>query len=292
MDKKKTVSYEIADINFKISAPWEEKISRAFEPFVRNEVEEHWNVEFLPAAYIESAGVPAVFENQAIRVFEKSSGVFERQYYNDRADGSPYASVGIDVNAKQVHIKYLPEAEEKFGTGEADFFCIAFEKILMEEQAMILHAALVDTPYGGILFSGNSGAGKSTQAELWCCYKNAKLINGDRPILKKTSDGWRAYGSPYAGSSRCHLSESCKVRAIIFVKQAKTCELKRLSSVEKFRKVFGNLTVNLWDQEFVSKAGAFTQKLIEEVPIYEFQCTKEQEAVTVLEQFLIETKKI
>lgn len=292
MDKKKTVSYEIAGVCLKISAPWEEKISQAFAPFVRTEGEESWKVEFSPVENIVSTGRSHVFENSVFRVYERSPGIFERQYYNDRTDGSPYVSVITDTNGKRVYTDYLPEAEEKFGTGEADFFCIAFERILMEEQAMILHAALVDTPYGGILFAGHSGAGKSTQADLWCRSGKGKLLNGDRPILKEGADGFFAYGSPYAGSSGCHLNESCRVRMIVFVKQAKTCQLKELSSVEKFRKVFGNLTVNLWDQEFVSKAGAFTQRMIEKVPIYEFQCTKESEAVTVLEQFLIETKEI
>lgn len=282
MDKKKTVSYEIAGVCLKISAPWEEKISQAFAPFVRTEGEESWKVEFSPVENIVSTGRSHVFENSVFRVYERSPGIFERQYYNDRPDGSPYVSVITDTNGKRVYTDYLPEAEEKFGTGEADFFCIAFERILMEEQAMILHAALVDTPYGGILFSGHSGVGKSTQADLWCRYENAKLINGDRPILKRNSDGWKAYGSPYAGSSGCYLNENCEIRTIVFLQQSDKCSLRKLEGVEKFRKVFGNLTVNLWDPIFVSKAGEFVQGLMQEIPMYEFQCTKEKEAVLAL----------
>lgn len=81
------------------------------------------------------------------------------------------------------------------------FSHIGFEELLIGRDRLTLHASLVDSPYGGLLFSGVSGVGKSTQGDLWERFADASLINGDRPILRKTSDGWMASGSPYAGSS-------------------------------------------------------------------------------------------
>ena len=280
------IGYEIAGMKLTVSTPWKEKVSDAFRPFVREFENADWEVVFSEIPKVEIPNGKMLYENSIFRVYEREEGVFERQYYNDRADRTAYVSVLTDAKQKKVFTNYLGEAKGKFGSGEAEFFCIAFEKILMEEQAMILHASCVDTPYGGLLFVGHSGAGKSTQAELWCQHGNGKLLNGDRPILKAGTEGFFAYGSPYAGSSGCHVNERCKIRAMFFVKQAETCQLRPLKGVEKFRKVFGNLTVNLWDPTFVAMAGNFAQKLAEEIPMYEFSCTKEQEAVETLELLL------
>ena len=73
--------------------------------------------------------------------------------------------------------------------------------------------ALIETAYGGILFSGVSGAGKTTQAELWMQWEQARQINGDRPILvSKVIREWLGCGSPYAGSSECYINECIPIK--------------------------------------------------------------------------------
>ena len=286
MKENQTITYKIAEVKLQLNMPWEQTVSKAFRPFVSESEDYDWKITFQEKQVLEKFGNPPLFQNNVFRVYERTDGIFVRQYYNDRPDLTPYVSVAVDAAKKQVMTEYLPEAAGKFGAGEADFFCIAFEKILMEEQAMILHASCVDTPLGGILFSGHSGAGKSTQGDLWCRYGGAKLLNGDRPIIRQVGNEWRAYGSPYAGSSGCHINDSSSIRAIVFIQQAKECQVRKVQGIEKFRKIFGNLTVNLWDQAYVTKASAFVQRLAEAVPVYELKCTKDQEAVLALQKFL------
>ena len=45
-----------------------------------------------------------------------------------------------------------------------------------------------------IAFSGPSGVGKSTQAEIWKQCFQADILNGDRALLRKADQGWKAYG--------------------------------------------------------------------------------------------------
>lgn len=286
MKEYQAITYTIADIRLRMDTPWKETVSKAFYPFVEETESYDWQIKFRPVPGLWQFSENPLFCNEIFRVYQESSDIFVRQYYNDRPDGSAYLSAYLDASKKEVSVEYLPEAISRFGSGERDFFCIGLEKILMEEHAVVLHAALVDTPYGGLLFSGASGAGKSTQAELWCTYGHGKLINGDRPILKRTEEGFRAYGSPYAGSSGCHLAKSCKVRMIVLVRQAKRCALRRVRGMEGFRRVFENLTINIWDQAFVSEAGDMIQKLVSEIPVYELECTKDRDAVIILQKML------
>lgn len=156
----------------------------------------------------------------------------------------------------------------------------------MHERRMMLHSACVDTPLGGLLFSGPSGIGKSTQADLWCRYAGGRLINGDRSILYRTDGGWKAYGSPYAGSSKCYVNESCRVRAILFLQQSSECRLRLMDTAEGFRRIFSCLTVNSWDSWFVSKACDFALEIAETMPVYEFSCTPSRNAVEMLRERL------
>lgn len=286
MKNYQTSTYKIADIGIRLDSPWKEKVSKAFQPFMEGNGKYDWLIKFRPVQMLPQVQTEPLFTNDIFKSYQESSEIFVRQFHHERLDGSAYASAQINIERKQVLVEYLPETVKRFGSGERDFFYIALEKILIEENAVILHAACVDTPLGGILFSGASGAGKSTQADLWCSYGQGRLINGDKAILKKAEDGWRSYGSPYAGSSNCHLAESCRIRAIVFPCQSEQCKLRRLKGAEMFRKVFGNLTMNLWDKDFLDKTGDMTQQLISEIPVYELECIKTKEAVFVLQELL------
>lgn len=199
---------------------------------------------------------------------------------------SVYAKTVQDYKNNTVTIEYLEKGNRCFSDMTNSFFHIDFESILIHEQRMHLHAACVSTSLGGILFSGPSGIGKSTQADLWCNYRKAKLINGDRPILQQTEIGWQAWGSPYAGSSKCYVNDTCSVTAIIMLKQSECCSLRRLNTREAFRSVWSGLTVHTWDNFFVETASDLALDLINKVPVYEFCCTPDVNAVDFLEQEL------
>ena len=53
--------------------------------------------------------------------------------------------------------------------------------ILADAGMLVLHSSYIVTRQEqGILFSGPSGIGKSTQAALWQRYAGAEIVNGDR----------------------------------------------------------------------------------------------------------------
>ena len=280
------ITYQIADINIQLKTPWKQQVSDSFLPFLKQGGIFDWQIEYEIVSKIQEIDGTPLCGNEVYRVYQESPKMFVRYYHNDRTDGTPYAVSRMDMENKRVKVEFLPEARERFGSDRVDFFTIGFEKILMEEKAVILHAACVNTPYEGIVFSGKSGAGKSTQADLWCRYGQGKLINGDKTIIKKEDNAWYAYGSPYAGSSRCYVSEQCRLNAIVFPIQAGECSVRPLTKPEAFRKILGNLTVNYFDTEFVENAGNIALQLAMEVPVYELRCTKDEQAVLVLKELM------
>ena len=163
---------------------------------------------------------------------------------------------------------------------------LSLERILPLHEALLLHCAFIRVNGEAILFSGASGVGKSTQADLWCTYRDAKLINGDRPILSGEDSGWLAWGSPYAGSSRCHVNACCPVTAIVMLRQEKKCTLRRLGLSDAFRAVWSGLTISSWNEKLMEKAVDLSMQLINSVPVFEFGCTPDEQAVIYLEKEL------
>lgn len=70
--------------------------------------------------------------------------------------------------------------------------------IFADVGMLVLHSAYIVTRGGeGILFSGPSGIGKSTQAALWERFAGARTVNGDRALVPaRRKNGRRRDSTP------------------------------------------------------------------------------------------------
>lgn len=278
-------TYTIADVTLSFQTQQPVTITDSFRPF-NSEKHPDYLIEFKEVSALRPFPEKRLYEGISFTVAQNDGGEYYRWFRDAANENIPYAVGTYDWENKRIMIEYLPYGKRILQESGSCFFHIAWEALLMHEHRMMLHAACVDTPLGGLLFSGPSGIGKSTQADLWCRYADGHLLNGDRTILYEADEGWRAYGSPYAGSSKCYVNENCNVRAIIFLQQASECSLRRMDSAEGFRRIYACLTVNSWDAEYVSAACDFAMALVTTVPVYELACTSDYNAVKMLKDEL------
>lgn len=152
---------------------------------------------------------------------------------------------------------------------------------------VVLHSSYIESEGGAILFTAPSGGGKSTQAELWKKYKGARIINGDKSVIGNENGKWRAYGLPFSGSSEYCLNESYPVKAIVVLEKGKENILYR-RDIQEFSKVFSQTPLNVWDKEFCAKAMNRVADICSQIPIYNYICNREQDAVEILYQKLKE----
>lgn len=278
--------FKIADILITLKTEKLIHVSDRFHPFIMSGISSgDYEVVFhevdklpdLPDEWLQTGG--------AFDVGKFPSGKYFRRF-RDMMHGEIYAAAFYDWDRKKVEIEYLSSGQENLNQSDNCFFHIAWETIMQLERCMILHACCIDTYYGGILFSGKSGIGKSTQGNLWCQYENAVLVNGDRPIVKKDGSVWYAYGSPYAGSSRCHRDVRTPVKAIIMLKQAKQCSIRKLDAGEAFRNVYTGMTLSPWNPDCVRNSCDLAMSLVSEIPVYEMECTPDKQAVELLKRTL------
>lgn len=283
-NEKNCLFYTIAGITICFETEWKEEVNNDFKPFLGNNGENEYLVSFQMVEKLREYSGEYIYKNLGFSVFPDIDFEYVRRFHDSLNNERPYAITKMNLKERKIIVEYLADSCRFFCNSRNDFFHIGWEKMLLNEDRIILHAACVNSSLGGILFSGPSGIGKSTQAELWCKYVNSRLLNGDRVILHKDckSRRWNAYGSPYAGSSKCHLNEWCPVRAVVMLKKAQKCSIRRLDIREAFCRVFAQLTINSWDKGFVLKASDWVLKLVDDIPVYELACTPDERSVNLL----------
>lgn len=156
------------------------------------------------------------------------------------------------------------------------------EQVLLRHNAFLLHASVIDWQGRGILFTAPSGVGKSTQANLWHRLEGAEILNGDRAVIRLHQGQFRAYGSPYAGTSGIYNNHSVPITAIVSLSQATENSLEPLSPLAAFQRLYRESTVCAWNKEFVDKLSDCLTELIGSVPIYSLACRPDGGAVAIL----------
>ena len=276
----------IAGINLALDADLPIAAGEAFEPFLVPECQPDVRVMIRRTECLPGALGPQLYRGDCWRIFMGETGRPIRLFYETPESECPYSASAWDASGQIIRVEYLPAFDYRLAEMRSCFFHIDLEGILIRFRRLYFHASCVETPLGGILFSGPSGIGKSTQAGLWCRYRNARQINGDRPILSFDGERWLAWGSPYAGSSRVYVNDCCPVSAIVMLRQESTRSLRRLSAGEAFRAIWSGLTLHSWDRSFLETASSLAMELAAAVPVYEFGCTPDEAAVAFLEQEL------
>lgn len=281
--------FSIAGVIIRLQTDQSLEMEEAFAEFQTKNHQPDVDVLFYETNSIPSFSGNVLQESKYYKIFIGENGEEQCCFIDAIREQSPYAVRVMDEQCENIKIAYLKKGARCVSEFRNSFAHIDFETIMVRRNRLCFHAACVHTEFGGILFSGESGIGKSTQAELWCKYRNATQINGDRPILSLDDEKkWLAWGSPYAGSSLCHVNQNSPIRAIFMLKQSHTCEIRRLPMPEAFKAVWQGITIHSWNKTFVEQASELVMNLISYIPVYEFSCTPDEQAVVFLEEKLRE----
>lgn len=116
-----------------------------------------------------------------------------RYLYNTARDknAAPYAAVEGEGADRSILVS---EEYRKFTDAVSVLKALDLNHILLERNAVVLHASYIEHEGDAVLFCAPSGTGKSTQAELWKKYRSARIINGDRCLIRKGEAGFTAGG--------------------------------------------------------------------------------------------------
>lgn len=158
-------------------------------------------------------------------------------------------------------------------------------------RTLFMHGALIDVPdYGGVMFIGPSGVGKTTQAVLWSKLRGAEIINGDKVFLglrENRPDELLAYGSPWRGSSSYCLNRRVPLRAIIHLTRSPQKGIRRLSELEGLAHFATATFLPNWDVRLTEQVMDTMNDMLPMVPIYDMSCEPDETAVRLAEEALL-----
>lgn len=294
MNKKHIYRFGFADLNISLKTEWPVDITKNFKPFLIQQMDKVSDgiFEYQASDTLKRIQGKLLYQNLEYDVIMQTDGSNIRVFRDHKEEDTIYAYSKLPKCEDKISISVLKGNEQHFDDTNNSFFHTGWEQFLIQRNRLILHASLLNTQFGGLVFSGPSGIGKSTQAGLWEEYEGAEQINGDRPILYKKENVWMGYGSPYAGSSKCYVNKGVPVRAIMLLAQGEDCRIMPLQKSEAFREIFRNCTVYSWDREFVERVITLVTELVSDIPIYRLICTPDQRAVEAVKELLKKESKL
>lgn len=189
----------------------------------------------------------------------------------------------------RTHLTFSRYYEGKIGAFRILETAGLFE-ILSGFEMSVLHSSYITFGGHAILFCGESGIGKSTQAYLWEKYKGAFIVNGDRTLID-TKD-MSANGICYSGTSGICHNVTSPLCAVVILGQSPKNAVRRAGATEAFKTLLCQSAYYPYDAKSASAATETAAKIASSVAVYKFDCTPDESAVSVLFQRLKEDRLI
>lgn len=141
----------------------------------------------------------------------------------------------------------------------------ALEMILMKKKGFLLHASAVLHGEKVILFTGVSGAGKSTASAL--LGRKYPVLADDICILKKEQRNFYFYQSPFVEKNRKIIKEDIEypIKKVFFLRKDKNFKIEPIKNKEY---IFKRLSRQLWAEQ--NNAQAHLKYFMEFVYTHDF----------------------
>ena len=275
--------FRLADFNLAIEAPFLTTMTNESKSFLIPNTETiDVCLKFECVDQLSKLPIEGIWQSDRYYTkLEEMSAMYLRGLPTDE----PYAVVRYESN-NQLRCMYIENTALLYPEMHFVWNIIGLEQIMLGQSSLILHASFVKWDEKGILFSAPSGTGKSTQADLWQRYMGADIINGDRAGIRKKDGVWKAYGLPYAGSSRIYRNESAPLSAIVVLEQAEENRIIRLGLTESIIRLLPEFSLHRWDARFMNQAMDLITEIVEHVPIYLLKCRPDEQAVQILREII------
>lgn len=193
--------------------------------------------------------------------------------------------ITLSVTQEEIEHERSKQADI-FTDGYLETVCL-YRKLaneILRYDTILLHASVLEVDGNGYGFMAPSGTGKTTQTRLWLEYfgDRARVINGDKPLVRVINDGQRtsfvAYGTPWCGKEKMNCNASVPLKALFLLERAlePSCELA--SQEYSVDHIFHQLLMPQGFEQMEMLLN-MVDALVENVPIYVLRCNMKHESV-------------
>lgn len=230
---------------------------------------------------------PPLWEEGFSRLYQEEDGFAE--YWGSDLSGPGQIwqrKVRFALDGSRVEI-ILPVSEGrslKSLSEQGLFRLLHLEYLMAHHNRTILHSSFLIYQGRAILFTAPSGTGKSTQADLWkTAYpQQVEILNGDRSILSCDGEESMAHGLPFCGTSGIAKNQSAPLAAVVILRQGKENRLTRPQPFQLITALLEQCAIDVWDKFGTQQVLDLLVKIIQNTPVYYYECLPDRTAVETL----------
>ena len=198
-----------------------------------------------------------------------------RPYFEFQLWGKLSARMVTDADYSEAVVTL--ESNPLFGVNNA--LMVMYALSTANSQTALFHSSVVSNGGRGYMFLGKSGTGKSTHSSLWLRYINgSQLVNDDNPVVRRTEDGFRVYGSPWSGKTPCYRNVSYPLGAIVLLSQAPYNAIHRLRGLQAYAALVPSISGKRWDSHIAEGLHQTENMMAGEVPVWHLECLPDEAA--------------
>jgi hypothetical protein len=261
----------VADFLIKLLSESNIELEEGYFPFLSNEntAEADISIECI-------AGLPGnPFENEKL-VFEAKNET--QKFYSIYKSGS---NLGFIIYNQQTNeIQQLATLDETYThwkiyselTDENNLLPLKYPMgpiilhyLTVKSDAVMIHASCAFDGFNGRIFTGFSGAGKSTISKIWADAGNL-IVNDDRLIIRKRENDFYVHNTPMYYQD---VPKAVPLNSIFLISHSPQNKIKKLSGALAVSKVLAFCIQNNFDKKIIHNHLEFLSELCTHISVYE-----------------------
>lgn len=184
-----------------------------------------------------------------------------------------------------VRIYCRPESSDTASENIFHAIRLFFLFIAQKKGLFAIHSASLLYQQKAWLFSGHSGAGKSTHTAFWNQLFQTQHLNGDLNLLGVDTENNHivVYGIPWCGTSKIFTSKTYELGGIVLLGQHPSKNhFEELNESEQILRVMQRMISPAWKEEQLSLNLMFSEEIVSRVPVFYFLCMPKPSSAQML----------
>lgn len=164
-------------------------------------------------------------------------------------------------------------------------FLRRFAEWILEKDAFLLHASLIDVEGEGVAFSAPSGTGKTTHTLLWqrLLGENMTVINGDKPIIRffENEKYPIGYGTPWNGKERLGTDGKTPIKHFCLIERSDINSCEKVNPADVLDLFFKQIYLPRNDSKALLKTLSLADRFLKSVTVWKIKCNMDISAAEV-----------
>lgn len=156
----------------------------------------------------------------------------------------------------------------------------SFYDQLLYHNGFLLHASAVMLDGKAYLFTAPSGTGKSTHTSLWLRHfgDRARILNDDKPALRRMDGTFYACGTPFSGKTDLSVNCAVPLQGVCILGRAAENSIVRVPTAQALGFIL-NQTIRPSEAAHMDRLLTLLDAFFRTVPIYRMGCNISDDAV-------------